>query len=26
LLKEAGVGLSTIERVLYEPHNIRDSD
>jgi hypothetical protein len=26
VLKEAGVGLSTIERVLYEPHNIRDSD
>ncbi len=26
VLKDAGVCLSTIERVLYEPHNIRDGD
>jgi len=26
VLKDAGICLTTIERVLYEPHNIRDSD
>jgi hypothetical protein len=26
VLKNAGAGQWTIERVLYEPHNIRDSD